>query len=71
MACGCEVYSSFLMWNITQISLPFVPRECLLLQRGTSSGGMSKIHVKCQSQTVPWIQLGVVEGDSHLGQSGF
>ena len=37
MACCCEVNSSFRKWNIAYASLPFVPRECLLLQRGTSS----------------------------------
>ena len=70
--------------NTACISLPSVPRECRLRQRGTSSNrrwwDCPKIHVKtsqsrfdsrCQSQTVAWIQRGVVEGDSHWGQSGF
>ena len=54
----------------------FEPRECLFLHEAPHQivvGRMSKIHVKtsqsrfdsrCQSQTVAWIQLGVVEGDS-------
>ena len=37
MACGCEVHSSFRRRSIACISLPFVPRGCLLLQRGSSS----------------------------------
>ena len=73
MACGCEVYFSFHMLNVANISLPFVLHECLLPQPSTWSDRhwwMSQIHVKtsqgrldswCQSLTVAWIQLGVVE----------
>ena len=73
----------FRRWNTAHVSLPFGPRELpspCSEARHIVIGGMSKSHVKtsqgcldsrCQSLTVAWVQLGVVEGDSRWGRSGF
>ena len=80
MACGCEVCSSFRTCNMAYISTAHcatqVPSSGSEAPHQIVVGGMSKVHVRtsqsrfdfrCQSQTVAWIQLGVVERRFPLG----